>query len=437
MKAKKPNILFFLPDQYRYDWLGDNENLPLKTPNLDKIARKGIKFTNAFTPSPLCAPARACLASVRDYANCGTPHNQCDYPLEIPTYYQNLRDADYSVAGVGKFDLHKDTSDFSKLYWGLDGSHLLKEWGFTHGIDNEGKIDGVMSYIKNGVPRGPYLNFLQEEGLAELYVEEYKKYGNGIYTTELPEHAYCDNWIAENGLKIINEMPQEKPWHMVVNFAGPHNPMNVTKKMRERWRNIEFPSPYNYPEANFETEQKRRQNYAAMIENIDSLIGKYIAYLKNAGQWENTIIIFSSDHGEMLGDHSRQGKCLWHNQSSRIPLIISGPGIEKSKTTDALVSLQDIAATILDFANAKELPQMEARSLRNILVDSNTQKHREFIKSSLHNKNHNWDMIFDGSYKYVKNGNEEILHNLNEDPLELTNLAQKAKDKTSFFRALV
>ena len=136
----RPNILFLLPDQHRFDWLGTNPVLPLRTPNLDRLGAQGVRFARAITPSPLCAPARACLAAGREYDRCGVPNNKFDYPLSQPTYYQALRDAGYRVAGVGKFDLHKATLD-----WGLDGSRLIREWGFTEGIDNEGKMDAIAS----------------------------------------------------------------------------------------------------------------------------------------------------------------------------------------------------------------------------------------------------------------------------------------------------
>ncbi|MBI3971963.1 MAG: sulfatase-like hydrolase/transferase, partial [Chloroflexi bacterium] len=158
-RIDRPNILFFLPDQHRFDFLGTNPALPLRTPNLDRAAAQGVRFTQAFCPSPLCAPSRACLASGRDYERCGVPNNQFDYPLSQPTYYQALRDAGYRVAGVGKFDLHKATLD-----WGLSGDACLPEWGFTEGIDNEGKMDAVRSGALE--PKGPYMAHLHARGLA-------------------------------------------------------------------------------------------------------------------------------------------------------------------------------------------------------------------------------------------------------------------------------
>ena len=160
--ADQTNILFFFPDQQRPDWLGFNSDLPLRTPNLDRLAAEGMRFNHAYSTSPLCAPSRASVASGRHYDHCGVRNNGQDYPLDQPTYYQALRDAGYRVAGVGKFDLHKNTSDPANLDWHLDGSRLIEEWGFTEGIDNEGKMDGSMSYSAAGGPKGPYLKFLHD-----------------------------------------------------------------------------------------------------------------------------------------------------------------------------------------------------------------------------------------------------------------------------------
>lgn len=205
----------------------------MRTPNLDRLARDGVIFDSALCPSPLCAPSRACLAAGKVYDRCRVPGNQVDYPLDQPTYYQKLRDeGGYHVAGVGKFDLHKATRD-----WGLDGKRLLLEWGFSAGIDNEGKYDGVGSGAEE--PKGPYLAFLHERGLAQAHVEDFRqRHGfRDTFPTPLPEEAYCDNWIAANGLGLLRDFPKDRPWHLVINFTGPHNPMReVVSSGLGKWR---------------------------------------------------------------------------------------------------------------------------------------------------------------------------------------------------------
>jgi arylsulfatase len=434
MASTQPNLLFFLPDQHRPDWLGVNPDLPLRTPSLDRLAASGMQFVNAFTPSPLCAPARACLASGWDYERCRVPSNRENYPLDLPTYYQRLRDAGYRVGGVGKFDLHKDlASPKAELDWHLDGSRLLTEWGFTEGIDNEGKMDGSAAYRAAGRPKGPYLHVLQQRGLAEIYVQEHaeSRAHRNAYVTALPEDAYCDNWIAENGLRFLRDFPEDRPWHLVINFTGPHGPMDVTQRMHDAWADVPFPMPLEntQPRYSAEDHQRNRQHYAAMIENIDRQVGRFIDAVRARGELDRTLIVYASDHGEMLGDHNRWGKGTWYTPSSGIPMIVAGPGVREGVTSEALVSLHDLTATFLAYAGMEPLPELPSgsphdrwvsRSLRDLL-EGRTDRHREVVVCGLGD----WRMVVDGRYKLVvASGNPPLLYDLHEDPHEFASVAE-------------
>jgi arylsulfatase A-like enzyme len=425
MIAEKPNILFFLPDQHRPGWLGTHSALPLRTPNLDRLCARGVEFTNAVTPSPLCAPARACLASGMSYDRCRVPSNRENYPLDLPTYYQRLRDLGYRVCGVGKLDLHKDlASPQADLDWHLDGSRLLKEWGFTEGIDNEGKLDGSGSYRAAGKPKGPYLNYLCEQGLADQYVREHAERTKhcDAYVTSLPEQAYCDNWIAENGLRFLRGFPRDQPWHLVVNFCGPHNPMDVTQRMHDDWVDVLFPTPIENDQAGYSPQdhQRNRQHYAAMIENIDRQVGRFVDLVQERGELDRTVIVYSSDHGEMLGDHNRWGKSTWYGPSIGIPMIMAGLDISQGLRSDALVSLHDLTATFLEYAGAQPLPGMDSRSLHG-LFNGSTETHRAHVLCGLNG----WRMVFDGRYKLVtRQGKPPLLYDREADPHELNDIAE-------------
>jgi arylsulfatase len=423
-----PNFLFFLPDQHRPDWLPSSPDLPLRMPNVAQIAGQGVRFTRAICPSPLCAPSRACLASGKEYDRCGVANNKDDYPLDQPTYYQSLRDSGYRVAGVGKFDLHKATLD-----WGLDGSRLIREWGFTEGIDNEGKMDAIASGAV--APKGPYMAYLHERGLAATHVADFRgrRANQGMHATPLPEDAYCDNWIAANGLRFLQQFPENQPWHLVVNFTGPHSPMDVTEAMHRRWQGVHFPPPVENTQLDPESHDAIRQNYAAMLENIDRLIGLFLDAVRERGEIDRTVIVYSSDHGEMLGDHNRWGKSTYYQPSVGIPLIAAGPGIQQGVASDALVSLHDLASTFLELAGAPPLPGMDSRSLVPVLQGTHATL-RDHVRSGLDS----WRMVFDGRYKLVRDlrggpdGEQSVvLFDLAEDPRELRNIATEAPDQVT------
>lgn len=394
MPMARPNFLFFLPDQMRHDWLGCAGREPVRTPHLDALSALGTRFLNAYTPCPLCAPARACLARGREYAHCGVPDNHHVLPLDQPTYYARLRESGYHVMGCGKFDLHKGSP-----VWGEDGQAFLAEWGFSAGTDNAGKWDAVASGAAQACD--PYMAHLHARGLATMHAADMEARRGTLSTsvTPLPDESYCDNWIGANAVQLLEAAPRHAPWHLVVNFTGPHEPFDVTEKMHG-W--------YRQPEVCFslaqgtavgraaERHQEICRNYAAMIENIDRLCGEILAAVAARGELDNTVVVFSSDHGEMLGEKGRMGKGVPCEAAIRIPLVWAGPDMVEGVESEALVSLIDISATFLDYAGAPALPQSESRSLRPVLEGRGT-THRSVISSALDG----WRVVRDARWKLV------------------------------------
>lgn len=444
MAWRAPNILLLLPDQHRFDWSGATPGLAVRTPHLDALGRRGTRFTHALCPSPLCAPSRACLASGREYDRCGVPGNRTDYPLAQTTYYRLLRDAGgYHTAGVGKFDLHK-----ASPIWGLDGRTRLCEWGFTDGIDNAGKRDAVASGAE--APRDPYMAFLHARGLAAAHVADFRarRGDHGTHPTPLPDDAYCDNWIAENGLALLRRFPRGRPWHLVVNFAGPHEPMDITRTMAAWYADADLPPPHVTP-AEGESLRARgldaaelvqiRRNYSAMVENIDRWAGAFLQAVRDRGDEGETVVVWSSDHGEMLGDRGLWGKSQPWQPSVGIPLVVAGPGVAEGAVCTAPVSLMDLAATFLEYAGVPRPADMDSLSLRPLLEDR-TAALRPFVRSGLGP----WRLVFDGRYKLVAGyalagarplagggGAAEVpplLFDLQADPWEERDLASERPD---------
>ena len=247
----------------------------------------------------------------------------------------------------------------------------------------------------------------------------HEHYGN-TKPTPLPDDAYCDNYIAANGLALLKRAPKDRPWHLVLNFTGPHAPLDITKRMEERTRT--FPQPNRNTEFDAPTHVAMRQNYAVMCENIDRWLGVFLDELKQRGELDNTIVVFSSDHGEMLGDHDRWGKTLPYHASVGVPLVIAGPGFQRGRISQALVSHIDLGATFLTSAGLGHMNGTSARSLRPVLTGEKTQ-HREVVTSGLND----WRLAFDGRYKLVRGFEKqgEQLFDLHADPVENINLAAK------------
>lgn len=418
---KRPNILFFFPDQHRHDWVGTNPNIPVSTPHFNALAKNGVLFRNAYCPSPLCAPSRACLASGKEYHRARVKDNSIDYPIDQRTFYTMLRESGYHVMGCGKLDLHK-RSDI----WGIDGKTLTNEWGFSDAIDNAGKWDAYNSGREK--PRDPYMNYLHKNNLVQIHVDDLAKRrgknSKATFATELPDHAYCDNWIAEQGLGLIRNSPEDKPWFIQINFTGPHDPFDITQNMEKGCRGVDYPQPNRSTQFDAKTHNAIRQNYSAMVTNIDRWLGVYIEELKKRGEYENTIIVFSSDHGEMLGDHDLWAKTKPHQPSVGVPMAMAGPGIKQGLDTDALVSLIDLTATYLDYAGLDVANEMDGKSLRHLLTGK-TDSHRDVMFSALRN----WRCAYDGQYKLVEGyypGDEPWLFDIGEDPNENFNIAGKA-----------
>jgi len=403
-RGKRPNILLLFPDQWRFDWMSTNPHLPIRTPNLDRLAKSGTRFTNTVVATPLCAPSRACLASGMAYGRAGVASNAQDYPVgRIKTFYSMLRDSGYHVLACGKMDLAK-ASD----WWGIDGKWRLTPWGFSDGINNAGKIDQVIGYeLNNDRPADPYMAFLNQRGLLQEHLRDMRSRMRGgyaaTYPTPLPDEAYCDNWLARKGLDLLDAAPKDKPWFLQVNWTGPHNPEDITARMESGVRSLGMPPVNGTDQYDAAVNQAIRQNYTAMCENIDRTVGLYLDKVASLGQLDNTIILFSSDHGEMLGDHGRWGKIVPYHPSASVPLTIAGPGIARNTTSAALVSHIDLTATCLDYAGISPSKKIDGQSLRAVLEGRST-THREVLFSGLGA----WRMAFDGEFKATTEFNPRL-----------------------------
>jgi arylsulfatase A-like enzyme len=413
-RRRQPNILLFIPDQLRADAVGPGNALGTRTPNVDRLMRRGVNFTRAICPSPLCGPSRACLATGLEYDRNPVPSNAFSISETGPNLYRQMAGTGYEVLTCGKVDLLK-----GELDWGRDGQHTangisrLKQLGFTGGLDSAGKHATLMAYDA-GAPE-PYICFLRDRGLEDAYVADMRKRRsfalgpdrilypgagpNYVHTlpSDLPEDAYQDNWIGQCGLDLLDAAATSgRPWFLQVNLAGPHEPVNITKKMAASVTDRDPPLPANRGGLDAEQHRAIRRNYVAMAENVDAIFGRYIAMLERTGQLDNTIVIFTSDHGEMLGDAALWEKSVGHQPAIGVPLVIAGPGVVAGGRTDQPATILDLHATLLALSGADPLPDVDSRSLLPVLADPSVRL-RDVVFSGLGN----WRIAFDGRFKMV------------------------------------
>ena len=436
-----------MSDQHRYDYLETHENAPdaLNTPNMRRLTEMGVNFPNCTVNAPVCAPSRIGLASGIQPSRLGSLGNSSFYPTSIPTYYQQLRDHGYRVGCVGKLDLAKPDG-----YNGRYGDRpRTYNWGFTHPEECEGKMHAGGS----ATPIGPYTHYLQAKGLLEKFHQDYRNrrasggwIKNGSYDSVLPTEDFEDSYIGRRSTEFIENIPDDFPWHLFVSFVGPHDPFDPPTEYGDKYRQADMPTPITdnmegKPEwvkkrtVNISPEEIKvtRQQYCAATELIDDQIGNMLGALEERGMLENTYIIYSSDHGEMLGDHGLYTKSLAYEASLRVPLIVAGPGIEGNRVSYELVELIDINPTICDLVGVPILENIDGQSIGPV-VRGETETHRSETVSRLGS----FTCIRTHSHKLIESSNGFVeLYNLDEDPDELHNIAESEKELVEELRALM
>jgi arylsulfatase len=434
VRASGPNILMVMSDQHRGDWLGCAGADWVNTPNIDALAARGMWFPRNACNSPVCAPSRAALASGLACSTVGVLANRHLYPLGIPTYYQSLREAGYRVGCVGKTDLHK------RDHWeGRNGDRpIMYHLGFTDPMETEGKQSASRYSVP---PVCPYTHYLAKHNLGKIFEQDYvtRNANPGGRDSVLPLHAYHDDFIGRNACRFLENVDEETPWHYFVSFVGPHDPWDAPQKYAEQYDAGKMPADQaiaDTMEGKPERYQARAEGsegllgrtlagimaqYAGMISIIDDYVGRFEGILKERGILDNTVVIYCSDHGEMMGDHGMFGKQTYYESPLRVPLVLAGPGVRKGGNCDALVHLADMAPTILEMAGVEHPLPMQARSLCPLLRGDSDSVY-DFQFSELAESR----MIFDGRFKYVQHDDDrDELYDLEDDPRELENLAER------------
>lgn len=406
--STRPNILFVQSDQQRPDWLEMNPSVPVRTPNLRALSERGRWLTNAICPSPVCAPSRACLAAGLEYDRCRVWGNETYFPEGLQTYHQRLRhEAGYHVMAAGKHHVGNNQSGQPpSLHRGVDGRQDIEAWGFDDAIFNAGLNQStILMRRHDGVPQDTYMSYLQKMGLAQLHLDDYQRRNKedvwtATFPSPLPDEAYFDTWITRNAMTLLDRAPADRPWYLEVNLQNPHHPWDITESMHSLYRQppVDFPPPeYCTLDIEPDIHQEVRRNWAAMVEHLDGCLGQLLAHLVQRGQLDNTIIVYSSDHGEMLGDYNQWQKLSPLAASVGVPLLVAGPGVSHRGADDAPITILDLAATFVEWSGLTPSADLDSRSMRAYLA-GDVDRHRDLVFSGLSA----WRLVTDGRFKLVR-----------------------------------
>ena len=429
---QRPHIILLMADQHRFDALGCMGNEAVHTPNLDALASDGTTFMHAYSSTPSSTPARAGLLtglSPWHHGMLGYGRVGGEYRFEMP---RMLRQLGYYTFGVGK------------MHW--FPQHALHGFHATL-IDESGRVESP--------------DFISDYRLwFQLHApgQDPDKTGIGwndlrAGTYQLPENLHPTAWTGETACELIRNYDDERPLFLKVSFARPHSPYDPPQRFIDLYEGQEIPAPYagdwagahaalleptpqatRKPYGNYGDEYARnsRRHYYANVTFVDEEIGKVIAALREKGMYDNALIVYVSDHGDMLGDHYHWRKTYPYEGSTHVPYIVKWPasyGFGKGQRIDAPVELRDLLPTFLEMAGGTVPQDMDGQSLLT-LMKGKRDAWRQYIDlehATCYSPDNYWCALTDGKIKYIWrfHTGEEELFDLEKDPHELKNVVNE------------
>jgi arylsulfatase A-like enzyme len=430
---RKPNILFILTDDQRFDTIRALGNHDIHTPNMDRLVNQGFAFTHAHimggTHPAVCMPSRAMLLTGRTLFHLhgeGTGKGSV-IPEEHKTLPETFREAGYTTHHIGKW--HQDRKSFNRSF---DGADCI--FGFTKGWYKE--YGGHWNVaIHDYDPTGTYPH---ETGymLAEDKVTRHPIGFDvgGVHSSEL---------FADAAVQFIEQYNQENPYFLYLSFVAPHDPRQSTSEFEAMYPPERMLLPPNFMERHpfdngeltvrdeqLESWPRQEENmkehlaqYYAMISHLDQQLGRVLDALEQSGQAENTIIVFTGDNGLAVGQHGLMGKQNLYEHSLRVPLILTGPGIQSGQRSDALCYLLDIYPTLCELTGIPKPLSVEGQSFLPVMEGSQGE-HRSSLFCGYRNVQRS---LRSGPYKLieyvVKGVRTTQLFHLEQDPWEMHNLS--------------
>ncbi|MBQ2963668.1 MAG: sulfatase-like hydrolase/transferase [Clostridia bacterium] len=401
---KRPNIIFYFSDQQRWDTV-----TPDLTPNLENLASEGVKFTNSFTCQPVCGPARACLQT-GVYAT----QNKCYWngiplPENTKPLAEYFNEAGYDTAYIGKWHLASDRYPGIGLHCECTAVPKSKQGGYKYW-----RAADVLEFTSHGY---------------DGYVFDGE--GNRIDFT-----GYRADCINDFALEYLDNRDKEKPFFLFVSQLEPHHQNDHhcyegPKETVENYRGYPIPDDLNFLKGDY---KESYPDYIAAINRLDENVGRLVQKLRDIGEYENTVIVYTSDHGSHFKTRNAEYKRSCHDSCTHIPLLIFGGGFESGKIDERLVSLIDLPPTLLRAAGI-EIPE----SYEGFPLQDETERDHVFIQISesqvgraIRTKRHKYSVRALGSGNVLHSSPiyfEDFLYDLEKDPIEKNNLVKDPEYK--------
>lgn len=435
LAQEKPHIILIMSDQHRGDALNCMGNSAVITPHMDALAAEGTLFTNGYSSTPSSTPARSGLLtglSPWHHGMLGYGRVGSHYRYEMP---RMLGELGYYTFGIGKMHWFPQKS--------LHGFHGTL-------VDESGRVeseDFISDYRLWFQTQAPGVN-------PDSTHIGWNDHGAATYV--LPEHLHPTAWTGETACEMIHNYKNGngQPLFLKISFARPHSPYDPPQRLADMYKDREVPAPYvgewckdkdyavpqdagkapsdaafgNFGEA---YAMNSRRYYYANVTFVDEEIGKIIQALKDEGMYDNALICYISDHGDMLGDHHHWRKTYPYEGSVHVPYIVKWPagyGFAKGGKIDAPVELRDLLPTFLEVAEGNVPKDMDGQSLLTLM--RNKRQWRKYIDlehATCYSPDNYWCALTDGKIKYIWrfHTGEEELFDLEKDPHELKNVVHE------------
>ncbi|HVF65728.1 MAG TPA: sulfatase-like hydrolase/transferase [Casimicrobiaceae bacterium] len=423
MKETKTNVLVVMSDEHNPKFLGAAGHPYIATPNLDALAARGTRFTQAYTTCPICVPARAAFATGRYVHEIGFWDNGDAYDGSVPSWHHALREAGHRVVSIGKLHFRGRPGDDHGFSEEIVPMHVIEGIG-----DVKGQVRDDIPVRKGGEKMASYA------GPGE---SSYTVYDRDIA-------ARAQIWLHEEATRA-----EADPWVLFVSFVAPHFPLIAPPDWYYRYARMNLPMPKQYakherPRHPFVDEYARvvdydphfasdvdvrrgLAGYSGLVSSMDENVGKVLRALDATGLASSTRIIYTSDHGDNAGARGLWGKSTFYEEASGVPMIVAGPGVPIGRVVDTPVSHVDCAPAILEAAGARPLGPLSGESLFDVAQGARPSRP---VIAEYHaiGSSGGGTMLRHGRYKYCHYVHAPPqLFDLHNDPEELVDLGGDAR----------